>query len=107
MQAFIVAAEYRGPTLRPGTASSRVPVCEHAYDLETRALAGHPPRWQPRVGFPGCQRGWNSQPETARCPACDTVVQRIVRDLITATVSALIARWYRPGQDPPATTQRP
>jgi rubredoxin len=102
MQGFIVAVEYRGPTLRPGAGSLRVPVCEHAYDLEAGALAGHPAGQQPRVGFPAGQRGWNSQPRTARCPDCDTLVLRTVRDLIAATLSALTGRWsFQPGQVPP------
>jgi hypothetical protein len=42
------------------------------------------------VGFPACQRGWNSQLETARCPDCDTIVQRIVRDLIIAAMSEIV-----------------
>ena len=92
MRAFIVAMEYRGETLRTGEGKSRVPVCEHAYDLEAATLAGHPAGQLPRVGFPACQRGWNSQPETARCPDCDTIVQRIVRELITAAVSEVVCR---------------
>ncbi len=86
MRAFIVAMEYRGETLGAGGGASRVPVCEHAYNLETTTLAGHPAGQLPRVGFPACQRGWNSQPEAARCPGCDTIVLRIVPDLITAAV---------------------
>jgi hypothetical protein len=100
MRAFIVAIEYRGETLGTGQGAPRVPVCEHAYDPETAALAGHPAGQLPRVGFPACQRGWNSEPETARCPDCDTVVQRIVRDLIVATVSAITCRRPEPGQNP-------
>ena len=92
MRAFIVAMEYRGETLRTGVGNFRIPVCEHAYDLETATLAGHPAGQLPRVGFPACQRGWNSQPEAARCPDCDTIVQRVVRDLITAAVSEIVRR---------------
>jgi hypothetical protein len=44
------------------------------------------------VGFPACQCGWNSQPEAARCPDCDTIVQRVVRDLIIAAVSDIVRR---------------
>jgi hypothetical protein len=92
MRAFIVAMEYRGNTLGTGKGAPRVPPCEHAYDLETATLAGHRAGPLPRVGFPDCQRGWNSQPETARCPDCDTIVQCIVRDLITAIVSEIVRR---------------
>lgn len=92
MRAFIVAMEYRGETLGTGEGASRVPVCEHAYDLETAILAGHPAGHLLRVGFPVCQRGWNSQPEAARCADCDIVVQRVVRDLITAVMSEMVCR---------------
>jgi hypothetical protein len=44
------------------------------------------------MGFPACQRGWNSQPEAARCADCDIVVRRVVRDLITAVMSERVCR---------------
>ncbi len=90
MRVLIVVMEYLGKTLGTGEGASRVPICEHAYDVATATLAGHPAGQLPRVGFPACQRGWNSQLETARCPDCDTIVQRIVRDLIIATVSEIV-----------------
>lgn len=95
MQAFVVAVEYLGAGLAAGAVGRRVPVCEHAYDLETAALAGHQAGTAPRVGFPARQRGWNSNPQAARCPDCDAAVQRIVGDLITAALSAVTGR--RPG----------
>ncbi len=98
MQAFIVAVEYRGAGLGAGTCGRRVPVCEHAYDLATATLAGHPATEAPRIGFPSCQRGWNTVPQTARCRNCDTVVQLIVRGLITAAISAITTRVPRDGQ---------
>ena len=76
------------------------PTWKHAYDLETAPLAGHLPRDAPRVGFPSCQRGWNSQPQTARCSDCDTMVQRIVRDLIRAAVSTITSQAPGPAQNP-------
>jgi hypothetical protein len=90
MRVFIVVMEYLGKTLGTGECGSRVPICEHAYNVETATLAGHPAGQPPRVGFPACQRGWNSQLETARCPDCDTIVQRIVRDLIIAAMSEIV-----------------
>ena len=57
MQTFIVALEYSGPILLAGAAASRFPVCEHAYDLDTGILAGHPAGDSPRVGFPGLPAG--------------------------------------------------
>ena len=107
MRAFIVTMEYRGQALRPGEGALRVPVCEHAYNLETATLAGHRAGDLPRIGFPARQRGWNSPPEAARCPACDTIVQRIVRDLIATVLSAITSRRPRPGQGPrrPARTR--
>jgi hypothetical protein len=100
MQAFVVAVEYLGAGLAAGAAGRRVPVCEHAYELETAALAGHQAGTAPRVGFPSRQRGWNSSPQAARCPDCDTAVQRIVSDLITVAIAAVTGR--RPGAAPPA-----
>jgi hypothetical protein len=92
MRAFIVAMEYCREPVGTEKGTSRVPFCEHAYDLETATLAGHSAGQLPRVRFPACQRGWNSQPEAARCQDCDTIVQRIVRDLITAAVSEIVRR---------------
>jgi hypothetical protein len=88
MQVFVVAMEYRGETLTAGTGARRVPVREHAYDIGTATLAGHPSRDMPRLGFPARQRGWNSRPQAARCPDCDAVVQLIVRDVICIAVAA-------------------
>lgn len=93
---FIVAMEYRGPALGAGAGKLRILVCEHAYDLETGTLAGHSTERQPRVGFPDCQRGWNSPPRTARCPYCDTIVQGVIRHLIAATISSLTGRQSEP-----------
>lgn len=84
--------EYLGAGLGAGTDGRRVPVREHAYDLETATLAGHPVGSGPRVGFPPCQRGWNSQPQVGRCPACDIEVQRMVSDLIATAISAITGR---------------
>ena len=75
--------------LGAGAGGRRVPLCEHAYNLETATLVGHPPRSGPRVGFPSCQRSWNSQPRAVRCPDCDTAVQYIVRDLIVIAIAAI------------------
>jgi hypothetical protein len=100
MRGVIVAMEYVGGGLGAGGSGRRVPVCEHAYDLETAALAGHPPQSGPRVGFPSCQRGWNSQPQADRCPDCDTAVQRIVRDLIATALAAMTGRLPPPGPEP-------
>lgn len=96
MQVFVVAMEYRGDTLESEVAAPRVPVREHAYGLETATLAGHPDQELPRLGFPGRQRGWNSHPETTRCPDCDCAMQRIVRAVISAAIAAGMPTW-RPG----------
>jgi hypothetical protein len=85
MRGFIVVMEYLGA----GAGGRRVPLCEHAYNLETATLVGHPPRSGPRVGFPSCQRSRNSQPRAVRCPDCDTAVQYIVRDLIVIAIAAI------------------
>jgi len=82
--------EYLGAGLGAGAGGRRVPVCEHAYNLESATLAGHPPRSGPRVAFPSCQRGWNSQPQAVRCSDCDTAVQYIVRDLIAIAIAVAI-----------------
>ena len=47
MRGFVVAMEYLGAGLGAGAGDHRVPVCEHAYNLETATLAGHPPRSGP------------------------------------------------------------
>ena len=101
MHTFIVVMEYSGAVLMAGIAADRVPVCEHAYDLDTGTLAGHPAGDSPRVGFPVRQRGWNTPPRAARCADCDTVVQRAVRDLIAAAVAAITGRRPRRGPGPP------
>ena len=87
MKGFVVALEYLGATLSAGTEGRRVPVCEHAYDLQTATLAGHLPADAPRVGFPCCQRSWNTQPQADRCPECDTEVLRVVCELITTAIT--------------------
>jgi hypothetical protein len=97
MQVFVVAMEYRGETLTAGTGARRVPVREHAYDVGTATLAGHPAPDMPRLGFPARRRGWNSRPQAARCPDCDLVVQRLVREVIRAAVAAAARR---PGHAP-------
>jgi ssDNA-binding Zn-finger/Zn-ribbon topoisomerase 1 len=100
MRGFIVAMEYLGAGLGAKVGGRRVPVCEHAYNLETATLARHPPRSGPRVGFPSCQRGWNSQPQAVRCPDCDTAVQRMARDLIATAIAAITGCLPPPGPDP-------
>ena len=97
MQTFIVVLEYSGPILLADAVASRFPVCEHAYDLNAGILAGHAAGDLPRVGFPVRQRGWNTPAQTIRCSVCDTVVQRVVRDLIVAAVLSITSRpkWTR------------
>jgi hypothetical protein len=92
LQIYIVTIEYLGAGLGAGTCGRRVPVREHAYDLQTATFAGHRAAAAPRIGFPSCQRGWNTEPQTARCPDCATAVEHIVRDLIIAALSAIISR---------------
>jgi hypothetical protein len=84
----------------PWRRGRRVPVCEHAYDLETATLAGHPAGSGPGWGFPSCQCGWNSQPQAVRCPDCDTAVQRMARDLIATAIAAITGCLPPPGPDP-------
>jgi hypothetical protein len=100
MRGFIVAMEYLGAGLGSGAGGRRIPVCEHAYNLETGTLAGHLPGHAPRVGFPLCQRGWNSQPQGDRCPDCDSEVQRVVRDLIATAIAAITGRLPPPDPEP-------
>jgi ssDNA-binding Zn-finger/Zn-ribbon topoisomerase 1 len=100
MRGFIVAMENLGARLGAGPGGRRIPVCEHAYDLETATLAGHPSGHVLRVGFPSCQRGWNSQPQAVRCPDCDTAVQRMARDLIATAIAAITGCLPPPSPDP-------
>jgi hypothetical protein len=85
----IMTALGTGAFLLAGTTSSRAPVCEHAYDLDDATLAGHHAGDLARVGFPVCQRGWNTPEQAACCLDCDVAMQRAVRDLITAAVGAI------------------
>ena len=74
-------------TLVPGSAPGRrVPVCEHAYDLETATLAGHPAGSGPGWGFPSCQCGWNSQPQAVRCPRYEYITKPVSLDLFTEAI---------------------
>jgi len=76
--AFIVAIEYRGADLdQRGGGALRVGVREHAYDLETAALAAHPDR-PPRIGFPQPTRGWGSAPLCPRCAECQAALDELV-----------------------------
>lgn len=98
METFIVAVEYRGSVVPAGAAAARTPVCEHAYDLDAGALAGHRTTDAPRVGFPVCQRSWNAPPRTARCADCDIAVRRAVDTLIAAAFYVLTG--WRPRDGP-------
>jgi len=60
--------EYLGAGLGAGAGGRRVPVCEHAYNLETATLVGHPPRSGPRVGFPSCSAAGTASPEPSAAP---------------------------------------
>ena len=102
METFIVVVEYRGSVLLAGVAADRVPVCEHAYDLDAGALAGHQTADAPQVGFPVCQRGWSAPPRTTRCAECDIAVRRAVETLIAAAFYVLTGRRPRGGPSPPA-----
>jgi hypothetical protein len=67
--------EYLGAGLGAGVGGRRVPVCEHAYDLETATLAGHPPGSGPRWGFlpasaAGIARLKPAAAPTATSPSC-------------------------------------
>jgi hypothetical protein len=75
--AFIIAIEYRGPDLDRDGGGSRVALREHAYDLETAALAAHHDR-PPRIGFPRPNRGWGSAPLCPRCAECQAAVDEVV-----------------------------
>lgn len=93
LQVFVVAVEYRGPDITTPTAGeARVAVFEHAYDLHTATLAGHPHNSRMRIAFPTRIRGWNTPPEIPRCPDCDIAVTAIVRDLITTALRAALTR---------------
>jgi hypothetical protein len=90
MHAFVVAVEYAGDTITVPGGTPRLPMCEHAYDLQTEQLAGHTPQTRPRIAFPSPQRGWNSDPQTTRCPACDIAVDTIVRAIVSSVLTAVI-----------------
>jgi hypothetical protein len=75
--AFIVAVEYRGADLDQQGGASRVGVREHAYDVETAALAAHHDL-PPRVGFPEPSRGWGSESLCPRCAECQAAVDALV-----------------------------
>ncbi|HEX8303674.1 MAG TPA: hypothetical protein VF612_02265 [Jatrophihabitans sp.] len=75
--AFIVAIEYRGADLDQRGGASRVGVLEHAYDVETAALAAHHDQ-PPRVGFPRPSRGWGSASLYPRCAECQAAVDELV-----------------------------
>ena len=79
---FIVAVEYCGADVPERRDAPRRPVCEHAFDLRAGALAAHAGQ-PPRVGFPGQQRGWSTEPQASRCADCSAEV-----DLVVATVVA-------------------
>jgi hypothetical protein len=82
MQAFVVAVEYRGAHIAAPGDTSRIGVCEHAYDLQSATLAGHLSGKVLRVAFPTRQRGWNTDPELARCADCNAAVESIVRAVV-------------------------
>jgi hypothetical protein len=88
--AFVVAIEYRGADLDRHGAASRIGVLEHAYDVETAALAAHHDR-PPRIGFPEPSRGWGSVSSCPRCAECQAVVDELV-----ATYVRTILRRHRP-----------
>jgi hypothetical protein len=75
--AFIVAIEYRGADLDRQGGACRVGVLEHAYDVETAALATHHDR-PPRIGFPEPGRGWGSASLCPRCAECQAAVDELV-----------------------------
>ena len=89
---FIVAIEYRGPDLDRHGRASRIGVLEHAYELETAALAAHPDR-PPRIGFPEPSRGWGSPALCPRCAEC----QAAVDELVAAYVRTSLRR-HRPAR---------
>ncbi|MCW2528111.1 MAG: hypothetical protein JWM76_2971 [Pseudonocardiales bacterium] len=91
---LVVAVEYRGADLSAsaGGGGQRVAICEHAYDLSTATLAGHPGGKQPRIAFPARQRGWNAASELARCPACSAAVTAIVHELIRTTLAEVLSQ---------------
>jgi len=87
MRGFIVAMEYLGAGLGAGAGGRRVPVCEHAYNLETATLAGHPPRSGPGGALLPAQLEQSAP--SRPLPDCDTAVQYIVRDLIVIAIAAI------------------
>ncbi|MCW2529248.1 MAG: hypothetical protein JWM76_4108 [Pseudonocardiales bacterium] len=88
-QMFVVVMEYRGPdltaTARGGEA--RLAVCEHAYELHSATLAGHHGGQLIRIAFPTRQRGWNTTPQAARCPACSAAVTTLVHELVRTALA--------------------
>jgi hypothetical protein len=77
MQPFVVAIEYRGADIDPHRDTSREPVLEHAYGLETATLAAHE-GCEPRFAFPSIVRGWATPSQGARCAECAAAVDGIV-----------------------------
>jgi hypothetical protein len=74
---FIVAVEYRGADVDRYRGARRVPLLEHAYDLETATLAAHVDE-PPRIGFPEPTRGWGSASLCPRCAQCQAVIDEVV-----------------------------
>ena len=87
---FVVAMEYLGADVEWLRGAPRVPVREHAYDVRRETLVahdGHPPRY----AFPVQRRGWATEPEVARCQACDSGVTAIVAHMIGARIAMLLS----------------
>lgn len=98
MTHFVVAIEYLGEDLVLGAGGARVPVQEHAFDLDTGLLAHDSAAV--RVGFPEPTRSWTeagSAPSCRTCDACvlDVLGERIRRQLRTARrrAGAPSTRW--------------
>lgn len=89
MEVFVVAIEYRGAQISATGPHARVGVREHAYELGSASLVGHPPEHAPRVGFPVPPRAWNGVPEFSRCAICDLAVEQVLRVVIRSIVATL------------------
>jgi hypothetical protein len=89
--------EYRGTDLDRHRGARRVPLLEHAYDVETASLPAHSVG-TPRIGFPEPTRGWGSASLCPRCAECQAVVDEVVAAYIRAALAQ--HRQPSPGQRP-------
>ncbi len=88
MSSFVVALEYAGVDVDIDQGGARVPLVEHAYNLDTAALADHGGHVL-RFAFPTPMRGWPSTARYPRCVPCTDAVDTIIAAFIAAHLAGL------------------